>query len=89
MNKKYIIALIIAVIFSNCDISPRKAKASNDSILCVNEHGACVQQKFIMIDNMKYMITAMVNSGNTVTNITKDSLECEYYRKQLKGSGHE
>ena len=89
MNKKYIIALIIAIIFSNCEISPRKVKASNPSILCVNEFGACVQQKFIMIDNMKYMITAMYNGGSTVTNITKDSLECEYYRKQLKTSEHE
>ena len=85
MNKKYIIALIIAVIFSNCEISPRKVKAEYFDRYVMNS-------KDYFIEGMHYRIhiyTATYASSHTIINITKDSLECEYYRKQLKTSGHE
>lgn len=85
MNKKYIIALIIAVIFSNCEISSRKVNAEDfpyDQI----------SSKDYFIESMHYRIhiyTKFDAVSHTIINITKDSLECEYYRKQLKTSGHE
>jgi hypothetical protein len=80
--RKYIILLIIAIIFSNCDIKPRTAKANEGNLLC-DVSPACVTYRYINIGGMKYLITGIYYGGSTVTNITKDSLECEYYRKQL------
>jgi hypothetical protein len=85
MNKKYIRALVIGVIFSNCEISPRKVKAE-DFPYCQ------ISSKDYFIEGMHYRIhiyTKYDASSHTIINITKDSLECEYYRKQLKTSEHE
>jgi hypothetical protein len=71
------------VIFSNCEITPRGVKANEGNLLC-GVNSACITSRYIAIDGMKYLITGMYYGGSTVTNITKDSLECAYYRKQLK-----
>jgi len=88
MNKKYIIALVIAVIFSNCEISPRKAKADNCELNC-SSYSMCWVSSYRYESGMKYLFFVNYNGGSIQVNITKDSLECEYYRKQLKTSGHE
>ncbi len=37
----------------------------------------------IIFSGMHYGIYSVYNGGAAIVNITKDSLECEYYRKQL------
>lgn len=77
---KRIILLLIAIVLSNCEISPRKVKA--ESI----ENG--LNYVYHYSGGMKYVIILSKGAaygGNSystsVINITKDSLECEYYRK--------
>ena len=86
MNKKYIIALIIAVIFNNCEISSRKAKAEDFPYYQISSKDYFIEGMHYRIHIYKPTYDA---SSQTIINITKDSLECEYYRKQLKTSGHE
>lgn len=80
---KYIISLMIVFVLSNCEVKVRESKA---------------QEKYFNIysyteeyhNNMKFGIWYVKqNSSQTgysiiVVNLTKDSLEVEYYKKMLR-----
>lgn len=83
--KKILFLLVCAIILSNCDISPRKANAYYKLAGFAYEGaGYNVYYDYATFNNMKYVIGEAFNGGIVIINITKDSLECEYYRKQLK-----
>lgn len=83
---KKLICLILAIILSNCEISPRRSVAqSSYGDVLINLPFANVYNREVVIHNMKYLI---VYNGKPdaifVINLTKDSLEVELLKKQLK-----
>ncbi len=73
--KKLTLSLFICIILSNCTISTQETKAGK--IIYTNWDLGC---SYFTISGMKYMYV----SNGQLYNITKDSLECEYYKSKLK-----
>jgi hypothetical protein len=67
---------MIVFVLSNCEVKVKESNAYNkQSTLIINKKG------------MNYFVIATSDSyqaGITVVNLTKDSLEVEYYKKMLK-----
>lgn len=83
-HKRLLILTFCAIVLSNCEISPRKANAyyemAHFGSTTTPHH---VYYDYITLSGMKYVIGSSYNAGTVVINLTKDELECEYYRKQL------
>lgn len=81
--KKIILLSLIAIVLSNCEISPRKVQANQIKygLNFIYHHEGTMKYLIVMTRGNAY-------GGNsyciTVANLTKDSLECEHYRQQLK-----
>lgn len=73
--KKLIICLIVAIILSNCDIGVRKSNAQNKLPTFVGAYE-------YYVGNMKYIM--FYGSGMFVVNVTRDSLQCEIIKANLK-----
>lgn len=81
--RKIFILSVLAIVLSNCEISPRKVVAQ--------ESGRGDKAHYITRNGMRYMYMTTWGPayGGTavysivIVNLTKDSLECEYYRRQL------
>lgn len=98
--KKLFICLIAAIMLSNCDISVKKSKAqfvehATESVfipvtstLKYNDSHYGVEIKRIKIDNMEIALFMADGSHSTgtpfVINLTKEKLEIELLKKQLK-----
>lgn len=78
---KKIIVLIVCLIFANCEIKPREAKAQGFWMLSDCQIG------YREINGMKYAIFVPGNSdvytGAAVVNLTKDELEVEMLKLQI------
>lgn len=70
------ICLIVAIALSNCDISVDKVKAQENLNVDDMNFGDIYYRN---INGMKYLIV-IGDRCMTITNLTKDSLECAYYR---------
>ncbi len=94
--KKILICLILAIILTNCEVRVKQAQAqvtphwtelsyySNQQ----NASGYGTEFKRIVIDSMEYALFTSVGTYNHGTpflvNLTKDKLEIELLKKQLK-----
>lgn len=78
---KKILLVIIAIILSNCEISPRKAEAQTAYKL--DEYMIGYRE----INGMKYAIFVpgdrTIYTGAAVVNVTKDELEVELLKLQI------
>lgn len=82
--KKYILLLFCAIILSNCEISPKKANAYYEMAhFNYSTAPSHVYYNYATFSGMKYIVASTYEAGTVVINLTKDELECEYYRKQL------
>lgn len=77
---KRIILLILVFALSQCEINVKEAKAYGVSYIRYEEE---------IVSGMTYRIWYVGRESNSedifqVVNLTKDALECEYYRKQLE-----
>ena len=84
--KKYIILFILTLILSNCEIKIKEANSQiinslNDS----NGHSDIYVYRYNE-KGMEYRVfsTGSPKGGTSTINITKDSLEVELLKKQLK-----
>jgi hypothetical protein len=84
--KKLLILSVICIILSNCEIGVQKAKADFGG----SNNGVLYRERDENINGMNYHIW-YVDNGSSQTgyavyavNTTKDALECELLRKQLK-----
>ena len=76
---KYIISLMIIFVLSNCEVKVRESNASSN--FPYDSHKMTVKgMEYFIICTAKFSPDA----GITVVNLTKDSLEVEYYKKMLK-----
>jgi hypothetical protein len=75
---KYIISLMIVFVLSNCEIKVRESNAQK-----IGRH---YYQNDFYQSGMHYRLFSYYDweGGAAVINITKDSLEVEYYKKMLK-----
>lgn len=74
---KYIISLMIVFVLSNCEVKVRESNAyiNEELIRTINLNGM----------NYSIIVTSVgTEAGIAVVNLTKDSLEVEYYKKMLK-----
>lgn len=80
--KKFFILLIVFVILSNCEISPKKTIAQNAYKLDSYQIG------YREINGMKYAIfspgSTDYQTGVFVVNLTKDALEVEMLKLQIQ-----
>lgn len=85
--KKYIIALILAVILSNCEVKVKQAQAQDPTHVSIRAYnGVDIEVKKPIINGMQYAIIyefAGYRGTMCVVNLTKDSLEVELIKKQL------
>lgn len=93
--RKILICLILAIILSNCEISVKKAKAEANPNWTEEQYYPAEYKgnggtffKRIYIDSIEFgffQSTATYSTGNPfVVNLTKEKLEIELLRKQLK-----
>lgn len=83
--KKIILLTFIAIALSNCEIKVKESKANITRDDKYNTED-------VYIKNMHYKIYTLENeytSSQTgyfigIINVTKDSLECEFYKQKLK-----
>lgn len=83
--KRFLILTFCAIVLSNCEISPKKANAYYE-MARFGTGGATpnsIYYDYITLSGMKYVVASSYHGGTVVINLTKDELECEYYRKQL------
>lgn len=81
---KVLLVLPLAFIACNCEISTPKANADQINISC-NDY-RCITFEAKKIGDITYHIFTSTRHDATVPfviNYTKDSLEIEYYKKQL------
>ena len=84
MVKKLILLSIITITLSNCEISTQKVNAARNTYEHKNFSDLNPNISYETINGMEYMFIHHHNGGWTDINLTKDSLECEYYRSQIK-----
>lgn len=82
--KKFIVLLLCIVVLSNCEISPRRVEAQDCYTSAHISDNSCSNISYHEIDDMKFAIIHTYYGGTESINLTKDSLECEYYRLQLE-----
>lgn len=82
--RKILLCSLVAIIFSNCEISVRKSVAQDN--IGIDRHFSYIEK---IKDGMKYGIwyvdynTSQTGYAVAVVNLTKDSLEVELLKKQL------
>lgn len=82
--KKKILLIFTIFVLSNCEIKVREAKAQSGSF------NSTYSKETVVIENMEYVLLYVKNQssqtgyGVTAINITKDKLEVELLKKQLK-----
>ncbi len=82
--KRFLILTFCAIVLSNCEISPRKANAYYEMVhFGSNTTPHHVYYDYATFSGMKDVVASSYDGGTVVINLTKDELECEYYRKQL------
>jgi len=81
--RKYILAFLCAVILSNCEISTRQVNAARSTYEHRNFVDGDPSVFYETINGMEYMFLYTHYGGWTEVNLTKDSLECAYYKKHL------
>ena len=88
MKTKIIVLTILCFGLLNCEISTQKAHADFGS----TNNGVHFKERDQIIDGMNYHVW-YVDNGTTqtgyslfVVNTTKDALECELLRKQIKNT---
>jgi len=77
---KKILLIVLAIMLSNCEISVRKSEAQKVSM---GKYGYDLKYKDVYVSGMKYNIYNYDELTIVVVNVTRDSLECEYYKRQL------
>lgn len=80
--KKAIILSLIAFVFSNCEISTRKASANSD--FGGYESITKIEKGMEYLFVYKKMQSSQTGYAIAIVNLTKDSLEVELLKKQLK-----
>lgn len=88
MLKIKILIVILLVILQSCETTNKDKKIITDSYLTNNYEliGSPVELHYVTRNGMKYMIASgkSSDSGTAICNLTLDSLQVEYYKKQLK-----
>jgi hypothetical protein len=74
--------LILLILISSCNISCNSV--SRESSQINNSHMQNLYTDTYSVNGMTYKVITLFSNGIAVVNITKDSLECEYYKKNLK-----
>lgn len=84
--KKTMTCILLAVVLSNCEIGVRKTNAQYNQRPISCSANNCVNFEKVTVDSMSYGVfqKESYQGGVTVVNLTRDSLECAYYRKMLK-----
>ena len=86
--RKFIICLIGAIILSNCKIEWKKAEAQQPS----KGNSQNIMVDHYTIDDMDYAVFTVVSGGTynsgtngvSVVNVTRDKLQCEIIKANLK-----
>lgn len=85
--KKILICSLLAIILSNCEIRVQQSKAEMTNIICNTQMNECITADIRYYDGMKYLIFSTTRydaMSPFAINLTKDSLEVELLKKQLK-----
>ena len=85
MKKVTRILMLTILVFtlSNCEISTKKANASEKYMEGTYSGNGSVQYSYFTKDNMQYMVIHAVYGGASTINLTKDALEVKLLKKQL------
>ena len=76
---KYIISLMIVFVLSNCEVKVKESNAYDSGTYDIH-HTTIRGMDYVIISSSR----VSPDAGVTVVNLTKDSLEVEYYKKMLK-----
>jgi len=74
---KKILLIVLAIMLSNCEISVRKSEAQKVSM---GKYGYDLKYKDVYTGGMRYNIYSYSYRSLVVVNVTRDSLECLYYK---------